>query len=312
MKSLKFPLIALLVAGLLTIAFIGCKKEMNSPSLTSDAKGGVPVIQYAVPTLECAGSTLTSIDLKVTAGSTGAPSGFSIQWMTKEQFVAGGSIWPVYTTTDENGDPIDANFCKASFSGNAFSSRYNLEANEPVTITIGAFLFDNGASTTCPGELTPCTEYVFRVFAHGDSKKNRSNFSSDNDGSLTCKTECPDPNTTCERHGPGWWKNNCDKIPSTGLELYGETYTKDEVCTILNTNPSVVCTGSGKNKVCKANDLIVVGHQIIAAVLNGDDISSVDGSPSLVGQNFLTGYQPAGTYAGLIGQLRKHNESCTQ
>jgi hypothetical protein len=38
MKHLKFPLVALLVAGLLTIAFIGCKKDSLTPSVTSDAQ----------------------------------------------------------------------------------------------------------------------------------------------------------------------------------------------------------------------------------------------------------------------------------
>jgi hypothetical protein len=40
MKKFRLPLIALLTAGLLTIAFIGCKKDLKSPALTSDAKGG--------------------------------------------------------------------------------------------------------------------------------------------------------------------------------------------------------------------------------------------------------------------------------
>jgi len=38
MKHLKFPLVALLVAGLLTIAFIGCKKDSLTPSVTSNAQ----------------------------------------------------------------------------------------------------------------------------------------------------------------------------------------------------------------------------------------------------------------------------------
>jgi hypothetical protein len=66
MKSLKFPLIALLVAGLLTIAFIGCKKEMNSPSLTSDAKGSViannstPVFTLSLPDADVMCETSTT------------------------------------------------------------------------------------------------------------------------------------------------------------------------------------------------------------------------------------------------------------
>jgi len=40
MKHFKLPLIALLCAGILTLAFYGCKKDAQSPSLTSDAKPG--------------------------------------------------------------------------------------------------------------------------------------------------------------------------------------------------------------------------------------------------------------------------------
>jgi hypothetical protein len=63
MKNLKFPLIALLVAGLFTIAFIGCKKESLTPSVTSDAKGGggttpPPAFILHIPTAgtSCVGS----------------------------------------------------------------------------------------------------------------------------------------------------------------------------------------------------------------------------------------------------------------
>lgn len=65
MKKFKLPLIALLVTGLLTIAFIGCKKDLKSPTLTSDAKpvtnpgGGTPVFDLSLPDADvmCATST---------------------------------------------------------------------------------------------------------------------------------------------------------------------------------------------------------------------------------------------------------------
>jgi hypothetical protein len=40
MKVIKLPLIAVLCTGIFSLAFMGCKKEAQSPSLTSDAKGG--------------------------------------------------------------------------------------------------------------------------------------------------------------------------------------------------------------------------------------------------------------------------------
>jgi len=65
MKKFKLPLIGLLVAGLLTIAFIGCKKDLKSPTLTSDAKpvtnpgGGTPAFDLSLPDADvtCATST---------------------------------------------------------------------------------------------------------------------------------------------------------------------------------------------------------------------------------------------------------------
>jgi hypothetical protein len=303
MKKFKLPLIGLLVASLLTIAFIGCKKDFKSPGVTSDAKGGVATssTQYGQPTITCGDVTTTSIDIVFTAGTNGAPSGFSLQWMTAADYAQYG--WPVGTDYDAE-TSVAPSFCKASFSGNAYASRYNLlHAGDQVTVTVGAFLFDNGASTLCPNELLPCTEYVFRAFSHGDNSMNRSIWSDNH----SCTTACE---VSCGHQGFGYWKNHCDLIPAGGLTLYGVSYTHDDLCTILNTQPSIVCTGSGKNKQCSANDLIIVGHQIIAAALNGFDLTGVDGTPSLQGQNFLTGYQPAGTYAGLIATLRHNNETC--
>jgi len=62
MKKFKLPLIALLTAGLLTIAFMGCKKDLKSPTLTSDGKGGggsapPPAFVFNLPTFGVACET---------------------------------------------------------------------------------------------------------------------------------------------------------------------------------------------------------------------------------------------------------------
>jgi hypothetical protein len=116
-----------------------------------------------VPVLGCAGSTGTSIDIQVCtlsgSGATGAPAGFSIQWMTAQQYATGRNAW-----------------CEAGFSGEAAGSRYNLNPGDCVTVRIGDL--DSGASTTCTTPLVPGTVFVFRAFAHANRSLYRSDFSS--------------------------------------------------------------------------------------------------------------------------------------
>lgn len=62
MRKFKLPLTALLTAGFLTIAFLGCKKDLKSPTLTTDAKGGggsapPPAFVYNLPTFDVACET---------------------------------------------------------------------------------------------------------------------------------------------------------------------------------------------------------------------------------------------------------------
>jgi len=305
MKKFRLPLIALLTAGLLTIAFIGCKKDLKSPALTSDAKGGkvTSSTQYGVPTLACNGSTDISIDLLVTAdATTGAPSGFTVQWMTKAEYdaniQAGGPGWPL---NSDSPDPAYSysTFCKASFSGNANLSRYNLGAGEGTDVNIGDLLYDNGASTNCPGALQPCTEYVFRVFAHGDSKMNRSDFSSNTICSTLCQSDCG-------KHGYGYWRNHCEEI-TLSLTLGSNTYSPSDICDILNENPS------------PGNGLLIVAHHLITAELNGLTSPDTDAANTYIGNNLLptstngsTAFKKASTAAGLISTLVHFNETCPQ
>lgn len=299
MKLLKFPLLALLIAGIFSLAFLGCKKQAVDPSVTSDAKGGFSTssTQYGQPLIAVTDVTKTSIQITFTAGDKGAASGFSLQWMTKADFDQYG--WPV-------GDPSDlltsaaTSFCKAGFSGNAFASNYNLTTlGQTVSVLIGAPLTDNGASTSCPGELAECTEYVFRAFSHGDNVYNRSIWS---ETLLNGKTEC---DVVCTKHGHGWWKNNCSAI-TNDVTVDGHTYSPSDICTILNTNPSVVCNGTGKNKVCSANGVIILAHQVLTAALNGENVSGW----TFGGVNFLTDYQTADFKKDFAKDWQKKNESC--
>ena len=137
--------------------------------------GKPPKAKVDAPSLSCAGSTAASINVQVCAGPGGAPAGFSLQWETAADYAANGNVWFASE---------DLRLCKASFSGNANLSRYNLGANQCVTVDVGEFFFDNGASTSCPGALLCGTAYVFQAFAHATSSANRSDFTS----TLQCST----------------------------------------------------------------------------------------------------------------------------
>jgi hypothetical protein len=213
-----------------------------------------------------------SISIKVTAGATGAPAGFSLQWMTAANYAANGNQW--YLSDDTR-------LCKASFSGNANLSRYNLEPNESVTVNVGEFLFDNGASTNCDGALVCGTQYVFRVFAHANSTLNRSAFT----GNLFCSTlACGTTGEGCtftqgywKTHGPIPTGNNTNMWKVDSLTLGTVTYTDLQLQAILDTP-------------AKGNGLIALAHQLIAAklnVANGADPSAIaatiDAADALIG-----------------------------
>jgi hypothetical protein len=221
-----------------------------------------PKPKMSPPVVSCAGSTQASINLQVCAGTTGAPAGFSIQWMTAADFATFGWL--------SSDDPL---LCHASFSGNASGSRYNLGAGECVTVNVGDFLFDNGASTNCLDALLCGTDYVFRSFAHANSSLNRSDFTANQ----TCSTLACDHDAGCT-FTQGYWKTHNDTVcvanpasllcvawPVTSLTLGSVPYTQAQLLAIFNTPAA-------------GNGLIQLAHQLIAAKLNvaaGADDSAI-------------------------------------
>ncbi len=82
--------------------------------------------QIDTPQISCAGGTQVSRSITICAsnsgaGATGLPAGFSLQWMTCDDYAANANQW--FTSEDPR-------LSKASFSGNANASRYNLVASE--------------------------------------------------------------------------------------------------------------------------------------------------------------------------------------
>ena len=255
----KVPLLFATVAIATTVFFYACSKDAKSEfknsgsnSLTNTA--GAKTTRTDQVSLSCYSSTQTSITLTVTAGSvTGAPAGFSIQWMTKSDFDALNDVWPSDTTA----------FCKASFSGNANLSRYNLKAGESVQVNIGEFLFDNGASTNCDGSLLCGTDYVFRAFAHANSTLFRSDFSFGSCSTSPCGT------TGICTYTQGYWKTH-GIVPKGNNEYVWPQDVKDNGLTVgtVSTPYTPQQLLNIFNTPAGGNGLIALAHQLIAAKLN--------------------------------------------
>ena len=167
--------------------------------------------KLAPPIITCGESTTNTIEVHVCAGADGAKAGFSLQWMSCAEYAehprnpdgTGGIVRNSWYASD------DPRLCKASFSGNANGSNYNLNAGQCIDLVIGGLNdADPGVSFTCNEPLDcddPTTTadegcYVFHAFAHNVPQgKNKSDFTAN----LFCSTddceltEC----TTCYENG---------------------------------------------------------------------------------------------------------------
>jgi hypothetical protein len=289
----------------------------GSDLFTTTTLAAPPKSKISTPVISCAGSTQVSINLMVCAGATGLPAGFSVQWMTLADFETWG--WPGDSAClpDLAGNPTcGASFCKASFSGNANLTRYNLGANQCVTVNLGEFLFDEGASTDCPRALECGTAYVFRAFGHATSSLQRSDFTSNR----TCSTlACDSPDPGACTLTQGYWKthgpvgcvtgNNSNEWPVNNLTLGTVAYTDLQLCSILNTPAA-------------GNGLIALAHQLIAAKLNiangadGTDVAqAIIDADALIGGLVVppggAGFLSSALTSGLTTALTNYNEGAT-
>jgi hypothetical protein len=313
MKILKLSFAAFLLLAI----FFACKKDVSqSDDLQSPAKAQ-PKQSLDPLTLSCVAVSGAAIDVRVCAGESGASAGFSIQWETLADY-------NTYGWSSENAPSYRC----ASLSGvPGCASKYNLAANQCVTVNIGDNLFDDcGASATCgPTELQCGTTYIFRAFAHNIPGGLKA---SDKSGTTQCTTfDCGSEGCT---YTQGFWKthgpegcatgNNTnhwfDKITDpanpaqvTSLTLGTVSYTDLQLCSILNTPAA-------------GNGLLSLSHQLIAAKLNianGSSPvsiqSSIDAADALIGSLVIppvgSGYLAPSATAALITALTNYNEGAT-
>ena len=292
------------------LGILRCAACVALPLLTAlgspSAMAG-PKPKLSTPGISCAGATQTSINIQVCAGASGLPNGFSLDWLKASDYAANANHW------FSSDSPLA---CSAGFSGSANLSRYNLGPYECVTVNVGDFLFDNGASTNCAIGLDCGTQYMFRAFGHGNSTYNRS----DDTAVLGCATLDCGHSTSCT-FTQGYWKthgvvptgNNAyawpDAAKASGLQLGSVSYTAADLLSILN-------------KPAAGNGLVALAHQLIAAKLNvaaGGDPTAVAAdiatSDALIGSLVIPplggGYLAPSLTSGLVGALSSYNEGAT-
>jgi hypothetical protein len=147
---LRNRIFAFLCAGVLvsSAAFAAEPASLDSPALD--------------PGLEAT----TIIHLDVTAGPSGAPNGFTIEWMPRTMFEARGGNWP----TDPNDPAIQFAYYLGSPTLNTVDGTrsFLLGPGDLATVEIGDIFDETGVTANSAGEMAVGTEYVVRVKANGD------------------------------------------------------------------------------------------------------------------------------------------------
>jgi hypothetical protein len=213
--------------------------------LLATGVAGVHAAQFDSPSMTIEVTDRSSARLQVTAGTSGAPAGFKVEWMTKINFDAMGGFPaapfdPVIISAEFHGTPT------LTISGG--NSGYQLAPNEGTVIEIGDLFDETGVTTEFTAELEPGTEYVFRARTLGDGVTAPSEFAP----ALFLNT---DPIETDCTYTQGYWKNHPGAWPVGGLFLGNVYYDASQLLAIFN-SPAA------------GNGLIFLAHQLIAAKLN--------------------------------------------
>jgi len=219
------------------------------------------------------------IHLDVTAGLTGAPNGFTIEWIPRSVYDQLGG-WPI--------DPADPYIRSAIFLGSPTlntvegTTSFLLGPGEMATVEIGDIFDETGVFTDSgSGEMSVGTEYAVRVRANGDGGLAGGNLVAPSRNSPTyfCHTKRNAGLEACV-HSQGYWKTHANAWPVSSLKLGNVIYSKTQLFAIWNTPAA-------------GNGLISLAHQLMAAKLN--ILAGAVAPPLILGA--------VGTADALIGNL---------
>jgi hypothetical protein len=211
--------------------------------------------------------------LQVQAGASGTPGGFTVEWMTRADYVRLGG-WPLY------GGP-EVKYCtfvdQPSLVERDGTHTFHLGSGESAVVEPGNLFDETGIATNWTDALTPGTDYVLRAYAESDQYGEDSPYSQDLIVT-TSKAECTQ----------GFWKNHPENWPAaaTPMTLGTVAYSAAQLQSIFAQSAS-------------GNGLVALAHQLIAAKLNlanGSDptniASTIAAADALIGNNVVP---PVGT-----------------
>lgn len=192
--------------------------------------------------------------LDVTAGPSGTPEGFAMYWMTNQDYVDYGEVWPDLLTYPG----LHWAFFTGQPTLNTFEqfTSFRLGPNQTIRVELGDLEGETGLNTNSPEEMTSDVDYVVCAFAIGGPSGSRSGYSLNAQGTPTTQ------GLGCT-YTIGYWKNHESAWPVSSLTLGSVNYSQAQLLQILN-EP----TGG--------NGLISLAKQLIAAKLNIEN--GADGS----------------------------------
>src|SRR5436309_7927047 len=170
-------------------------------------------VQLDPPDLAPAVSATSLLQIDVTAGISGAPNGFTVQWMNKVQFDALGG-WPA----DDTNPAIQSAIYLGRPTLNTVegTTTFLLGPGQIASVEIGDIFDETGVQSATPGELASGTVYVFRVTANGDPGASTGGNGllpgSPYSPTLTYQTKTHDDAQDCV-HTQGYWKNHPSAWP---------------------------------------------------------------------------------------------------
>jgi hypothetical protein len=215
---------------------------------------GAPVAAQAldIPVVTPVQSKPSSVRLMVSAGTSGAPAGFTVERMLKVEYDALGG-W-----SDDASSLVRGSFTGVpSFNIEGTADDYTLASGERIEVELGQLFDETGVAATDVEELAPSTEYVIRIRANGVGAGEPGAFTDAIVvGTLPLAANCT--------HTIGYWKNHEDQWPVLGLTLGNTFFSNAQLLLILN-------------EPAQGNKLLILAHQLIAAKLsiaNGADPSA--------------------------------------